>query len=120
MRVEGGAAEVAGAWDCSIREPAGRVKVRILTVSWACLLDWDGFSPWTRVWSMTPAGLCVVTALPPLSGLGPAQPVASSASASQMERKEARRSTAAGSRTVEPPVLRGSTAEGGLRRVDEP
>jgi hypothetical protein len=45
---------------------------------------------------MTPAGLRVVTALPPLSGRGPAQPAAKSVSASQAERKEDRRSTAAG------------------------
>ena len=36
-----------------------------------------------------PAGFRVVTALPPLSGRGPAQPVASSTSASQTERKVA-------------------------------
>jgi hypothetical protein len=47
---------------------------------------------------MMPAGLRVVTAMPPLRGRGPAQPVASSARASQTERKEARRSTAAGCR----------------------
>jgi hypothetical protein len=57
------------------------VKDRTFTVSWSCFVAWDGFSPCTRVCSMMPAGLRVVTALPPLRGRGPAQPVASSASA---------------------------------------
>ena len=39
---------------------------------------------------MAPAGLRVVTALPPLRGRGPAQPVANSASASQVHSSEAR------------------------------
>ena len=66
------------------------VKVRTFTVSWSCFVAWLGFSPCTRVCSMAPAGLRVVTALPPLRGRGPAQPVASSASANPALRNRAR------------------------------
>jgi len=43
-----------------------------------------------------PAGLCVVMALPPLSGRGPAHPVASSATAKPTHRNRAKYPTASG------------------------
>src|ERR1017187_5788710 len=56
-------------------------------VSWSCFVACAGFSPWTRVCSTMPVGLRVVTALPPLSGRGPAQPVAISAAANPAHRR---------------------------------
>ena len=64
-------------------------------VSWSCFVACAGFSPWTRVCSTMPVGLRVVTALPPLSGRGPAHPVTASASAKPTHRKRERYTSAA-------------------------
>ena len=98
-----------------------------MIVSWSCLEGWAGFSPCATVCSTMPAGLCVVTALPPLSGRGPAQPVTSNASANPAHRNRARNSDAAGMGSeaersdFEHPAsnVKGlRTVERGLRTVD--
>jgi len=69
---------VVGNDGCSIREPAGRVYVRVTMVSWSCRLSCAGLSPWARLWWIEPKGPCVVWAFPPLNGRGPVQDVCAS------------------------------------------